>query len=71
CHTFEQRLWKLLPVVIGPYSILMPMAMVFSGCTLEGNNVIHPCTLIMKNDHLPINTQWHGCPATMTLHTAE
>ena len=37
--------------------------MVFSGCHLEGNNHIHPCTLIMKGDRLPAGTNWYGCPA--------
>jgi hypothetical protein len=37
--------------------------MVFSGCHLEGNNHIHPCTLIMKGDRLQADTNWYGCPA--------
>jgi carbonic anhydrase/acetyltransferase-like protein (isoleucine patch superfamily) len=51
------------PVLIGSHSYLMPNAFVLPGCHLNGNNIIHPCTLIIKGDQLPINTNWHGSPA--------
>ena len=63
CHTFEQRLFKLAPTLIGANSVLDHTVMIFSGCHLEGNNHIHPCTLIMKGDRLPAGTNWYGCPA--------
>jgi hypothetical protein len=51
------------PVSIGSRSHLMSGAFILPGCHLAGNNIIHPCTLIMKGDQLPINTDWEGSPA--------
>ncbi|CAF0797499.1 unnamed protein product [Rotaria sp. Silwood1] len=64
CHTDEGRIHQLAPVTIGPYSRLFHWAFVFPGAHAQGNNTIHPLTLIMKDDQLPKNTEWRGCPAT-------
>ena len=71
CHTNEGRISRLAPVTIGSYSRLSHWAFVFPGATVSGNNLIHPLTLIMKNDHLPKNTEWSGCPATVSNNTDE
>ncbi|CAF1254471.1 unnamed protein product, partial [Didymodactylos carnosus] len=68
CHTYEQRILKLMPTTVGPYSILRSMSMVFPGCQLKGGNIINPCTLILKDDQLPENTEWLGCPPKMIAH---
>ncbi|CAF1535542.1 unnamed protein product, partial [Adineta steineri] len=63
CHTFEQRILKLVPVTVGNSCILMSGSIVMSGCKLMGNNRLYPFTLVMKNDLLQQNTQWKGLPA--------
>ncbi|CAF4084941.1 unnamed protein product, partial [Adineta steineri] len=63
CHTFEQRILKLVPVTVGNSCILMSGSIVMSGCKLMGNNRLYPFTLVMKNDLLQPNTQWRGLPA--------
>ncbi|UJR12901.1 hypothetical protein I4U23_017075, partial [Adineta vaga] len=63
CHTFEQRILKLVPVTIGNACVLMSGSVVMSGCKLMGNNRLYPFTLVMKNDLLLPNTQWKGLPA--------
>ncbi|CAF3778139.1 unnamed protein product [Rotaria sp. Silwood1] len=63
CHTFEQRLLKLAPVTINHSSLLMSRSVVLSGSILQGQNRILPCTLVMKDDQLPYNTNWSGVPA--------
>ncbi|CAF1287843.1 unnamed protein product [Didymodactylos carnosus] len=65
CHTHEQRILKMVPTTVGPNSILRSISMLFPGCRLEGNNIINPCTLILKDDHLPEHTEWLGCPPKM------
>ncbi|CAF1264219.1 unnamed protein product [Adineta steineri] len=62
-HTFEQRIYKLVPVTVGNSCVLMSGSMVMSGCKLMGNNRLYPFTLVMKNDLLQPNTQWKGLPA--------
>ncbi len=52
------------PVSIGSHSHIMSGAFILPGCHLKGNNQIYPCTMIMKGDQLPINTNWQGSPAT-------
>ncbi|CAF3884857.1 unnamed protein product, partial [Adineta steineri] len=63
CHTFEQRILKLVPVTVGNSCILMSGSIVMSGCKLMGHNRLYPFTLVMKNDLLQPNTQWKGLPA--------
>ncbi|CAF4131963.1 unnamed protein product, partial [Adineta steineri] len=63
CHTFEQRILKLVPVTVGNSCILMSNSIVMSGCKLMGNNRLYPFTLVMKNDLLQPNTLWKGLPA--------
>ncbi|CAF1423827.1 unnamed protein product [Adineta steineri] len=63
CHTFEQRILKLVPVTVGNSCVLMSGSIVMSGCKLMGNNRLYPFTLVMKNDLLQPNTQWKGLPA--------
>ncbi|CAF4194660.1 unnamed protein product, partial [Adineta steineri] len=63
CHTFEQRILKLVPVTVGNSCVLMSGSIVMPGCKLMGNNRLHPFTLVMKNDLLQSNTQWKGLPA--------
>jgi hypothetical protein len=50
-------------VSIGTRSHLMANAFILPGCHLDGNNTIYPCTLIMKGDQVPMNTDWEGSPA--------
>ncbi|CAF3873126.1 unnamed protein product [Adineta steineri] len=63
CHTFEQRILKLVPVTVGNSCILMSGSIVMPGCKLMGNNRLYPFTLVMKNDLLQSDTQWKGLPA--------
>ncbi|CAF3868594.1 unnamed protein product [Adineta steineri] len=63
CHTFEQRILKLVPVTVGNSCVLMSGSIVMPGCKLMGNNRLYPFTLVMKNDLLQLNTQWKGLPA--------
>ncbi|CAF4065936.1 unnamed protein product, partial [Adineta steineri] len=63
CHTFEQRIFKLIPVTVGNSCVLMSGSIVMPGCKLMGNNRLYPFTLVMKNDLLQPNTQWKGLPA--------
>ncbi|CAF1034858.1 unnamed protein product [Adineta steineri] len=63
CHTFEQRILKLVPVTVGNSCVLMSGSIVMPGCKLMGNNRLYPFTLVMKNDLLQPNTQWKGLPA--------
>ncbi|CAF1095480.1 unnamed protein product [Adineta steineri] len=63
CHTFEQRILKLVPVTVGNSCVLMSGSIVMPGCKLMGNNRLYPYTLVMKNDLLQPNTQWKGLPA--------
>ncbi|CAF1082295.1 unnamed protein product [Adineta steineri] len=63
CHTFEQRILKLVPVTVGNSCVLMSGSIVMPGCKLMGNNRLYPFTLVMKNDLLQSNTQWKGLPA--------
>ncbi|CAF3809472.1 unnamed protein product, partial [Rotaria sp. Silwood1] len=62
-HTFEQRVFQLAPVTVGPGSIIEANSFVFPGAILEGENMIEPLTLIMKGDHLDKGTRWFGNPA--------
>ncbi|UJR22123.1 hypothetical protein I4U23_025187, partial [Adineta vaga] len=66
CHTFEQRLLKLAPVVINHSSVLMSNTLILPGSVLQGQNRILPWTLIMKNDQLQPNTSWSGVPGHRT-----
>ncbi|CAF1544048.1 unnamed protein product, partial [Adineta steineri] len=63
CHTFEQRILKLVPVTVSHSCVLMCGSIVMPGCKLMGNNRLYPFTLVMKNDLLQPNTQWKGLPA--------
>ncbi|CAF4666490.1 unnamed protein product [Rotaria socialis] len=63
CHSFEQRIHKLANVTIGDGSVLMSGSFVLAGCKLMGNNRLYPYTMVMKNDQLPLNTNWKGVPA--------
>jgi hypothetical protein len=62
-HTFEQRLLKLAPVTVNHSSVIMNNTLVFPGSILHRHNCILPCTLVMKNEQLPPNTNWSGVPA--------
>ncbi|CAF2830177.1 unnamed protein product [Rotaria sp. Silwood2] len=63
CRTFEQRLYKVAPVVVNHSSVLMSRSNVLSGSILHGRNRLLPFTLVMKNDQLNFNTVWSGVPA--------
>ncbi len=63
CHTFEQRLLKLVPATVNHSSVLMSSTLVLSGSTLQGQNRLLPLTLVMKDDQLLPNTIWSGVPA--------
>ncbi|CAF1281001.1 unnamed protein product [Adineta ricciae] len=65
CHSFEQRILKLAPVVIGDSCILMSGSFVMAGCKIMNNNRLHPFTLVMKNDILLPYNQWKGVPAQL------
>ncbi|CAF4117543.1 unnamed protein product, partial [Adineta steineri] len=64
-HSFEQRILNVAPVSIGNSCVIMSGSIVMTGCKLMGNNRLHPGTLIMKNDQLPLNTHWKGIPAQL------
>ncbi|CAF3473432.1 unnamed protein product [Rotaria socialis] len=63
CHSYEQRIWKVAPVKIGDSCVLMCGSLIMPGCILSGGNRLYPYTMVMKNDHLPLNTHWRGLPA--------
>ncbi|UJR38884.1 hypothetical protein I4U23_031552 [Adineta vaga] len=69
CHTFEQRIFKLSPVIVNDNCILMCGSIVMPGSKLMGNNRLYPLTLIMKNDQLSLNTHWKGIPAKSFITT--
>ncbi|CAM4808231.1 unnamed protein product [Rotaria magnacalcarata] len=60
CHTFEQRVFKVAPVIIHHSSVLMSASLVFPGSTLDGRNRLLPLTLVLKNDRLLYNTHCSG-----------
>ncbi|UJR18968.1 hypothetical protein I4U23_022097 [Adineta vaga] len=62
-HTFEQRIFKVAPIIVQDSSILMSYSNVLAGSTLHGRNRLYPLTLVMKYDQLPLNTTWSGVPA--------
>ncbi|CAM4846822.1 unnamed protein product [Rotaria magnacalcarata] len=63
CRTFEQRLYKVAPVVVNHSSVLMSRSNILPGSILHGRNRLLPLTLVMKNDQLTFNTVWSGVPA--------
>ncbi|CAF1413248.1 unnamed protein product [Adineta steineri] len=56
CHTFEQRLFKLVPVTINDSSVIMSNALILSGAQLQGQNRLLPWTLVMKDDQVSAKT---------------
>ncbi|UJR38881.1 hypothetical protein I4U23_031549 [Adineta vaga] len=63
CHTFEQRVYKLAPIIVGPRSIIKSTSFILPGAKLDGANVIEPLTLIMKEEHLREGIHYYGNPA--------
>jgi hypothetical protein len=45
----------------------MSGSFVLAGCKLMGNNRLYPYTMVMKNDQLPLNTNWKGVPASKSI----
>ncbi|CAF4135124.1 unnamed protein product [Rotaria sp. Silwood2] len=66
-HTFEQRVFKRAPITVNHSSVLMSNTLVLSGSILQGQNLILPWTLVMKDDQLPPNTNWSGVPAKQVI----
>ena len=62
-HTNEHRQWYMNSVSIGCHCYVMPQALILPGCDLKGNNIIYPCTLIMKGDQLSMNSDCQGSPS--------
>jgi carbonic anhydrase/acetyltransferase-like protein (isoleucine patch superfamily) len=40
-----------------------PRSAVLYGAKVEDHARLGPLTLVMKGEHIPSATRWHGCPA--------
>lgn len=63
-HLFHDRIMRTGAVVLesgatlGPHSVALPAARLGAGAT------IGPASLVMRGDHVPPSTRWHGNPIT-------
>ncbi|OAA41265.1 non-ribosomal peptide synthetase [Metarhizium rileyi] len=61
-HLFHDRLMRLDKVhleagaTLGPYAISLP------GTTIGSGTTIAPTSLVMRGEHIPAGTRWHGNP---------
>ncbi|CAF3892256.1 unnamed protein product [Adineta steineri] len=69
CHTFEQRLFKLVPVTINDSSVITSNALILSGAQLQRQNRLLPWTFVMKDDQVSAKTNWSGVPARLFCHS--
>jgi len=62
-HLFEDRVMKIDHVEIGSKVYLGPRSAVLYSAKVGDNARIGPLTLVMKGEHIPAATSWHGLPA--------
>ncbi|MGB3071053.1 MAG: Pls/PosA family non-ribosomal peptide synthetase, partial [Ottowia sp.] len=62
-HLFEDRVMKVDDVVIGSRVTLGPRCTVLYGARVDDGAQLGPLTLVMKGEHIPAGTRWHGSPA--------
>jgi non-ribosomal peptide synthetase-like protein len=62
-HLFEDRVMKVDRVDIGKKVYLGPRSAVLYSAKVGDNARIGPLTLVMKGEHIPAATSWHGLPA--------
>jgi non-ribosomal peptide synthetase-like protein len=62
-HLFEDRVMKIDRVDIGSKVYIGPRSAVLYSAKVGDNARIGPLTLVMKGEHIPAATGWHGLPA--------
>jgi non-ribosomal peptide synthetase-like protein len=62
-HLFEDRVMKIDRVDIGKKVYIGPRSAVLYSAQVGDNARIGPLTLVMKGEHIPAATGWHGLPA--------
>jgi non-ribosomal peptide synthetase-like protein len=62
-HLFEDRVMKIDHVEIGDKVYIGPRSAVLYSARVGHNARIGPLTLVMKGEHIPNATSWHGLPA--------
>jgi len=62
-HLFEDRVMKIDRVDIGRKVYIGPRSAVLYSAKVGDNARIGPLTLVMKGEHIPAATSWHGLPA--------
>jgi non-ribosomal peptide synthetase-like protein len=62
-HLFEDRVMKIDHVEIGSKVYIGPRSAVLYSAKVGHNARIGPLTLVMKGEHIPMATSWHGLPA--------
>jgi len=62
-HTFEHKIFKMQPVVVGKGCFLGRNSILFPGAQLSDRVYIKPHTLILREEELPANSTWEGNPS--------
>ncbi|WP_296947581.1 Pls/PosA family non-ribosomal peptide synthetase [uncultured Massilia sp.] len=62
-HLFEDRVMKIDRVEIGSKVYIGPRSAVLYSARVGDNARLGPLTLVMKGEHIPGATAWHGLPA--------
>ncbi|MDB5774976.1 MAG: amino acid adenylation domain protein [Herbaspirillum sp.] len=62
-HLFEDRVMKIDRVDIGKRVYLGPRSAVLYGAMVGDDAKLGSLTLVMKGEHIPAASAWHGCPA--------
>jgi len=61
-HLFQDRLMRLGPSAIGCRAALGPHSAVFPDTVLGARCSVGARSFVMRGEHLPPNTRWHGAP---------
>ncbi|KHN94756.1 non-ribosomal peptide synthetase [Metarhizium album ARSEF 1941] len=61
-HLFHDRLMRLDKVHLEPGATLGPYAISLPGTTIGAGTTIAPTSLVMRGEHIPPGTRWHGNP---------
>ena len=62
-HLFEDRVMKIDHAEIGSKVYVGPRSTVLYSAKVGHNARLGPLTLVMKGEHIPMATSWHGLPA--------
>lgn len=65
-HLFEDRVMKIGTVSIGSGTNIGAGSIILYDSVIEKNCTIGSLSLVMKGEHLPENTSWHGIPIQKT-----